>query len=348
MSARLVDCDVHCAVPSTDAIAPYLGGQWQEWLRVGNTKVPPAVATTYPGWVGMLRTAGDELTLERLRDEVLSEADLAILHCYYGVESFSHPYLAAAMATAVNRWVAETWLDAEPRLLASASITPQYPEHAVSEIERVAADERFVSVLVPARSQAPYGNQRYWPIWRAAAEHGLTVGITFGGGTGSPPTPVNWLAGFFEEYNTATLNFQSHVLSLAVSGVLDLHPELRFVVMESGWTWLPALLWRLDQEWKSFQREVPWMTGPPSSYVRRHFRFTTAPTDAPETPRELGQVLEQLGSDELLMYGSDHPHRYGDEVEVLFGQLDAEQVERVRWRTAAECFGLESRLAALA
>jgi predicted TIM-barrel fold metal-dependent hydrolase len=338
---RLIDCDVHCAVPSTAALAPYLDEHWREFLRIGNLSVPPAVATTYPGWNPMVRTDGKEATLERLQAEALDQASLAILTCFYGLESFTHPYLATAMATAVNTWVQKEWLDQDERLLASAVVTPQYPEIAVAEIERVAEDPRFVQILVPA----PYGNQRYWPIWRAAAERGLPVALTFGGGTGTPPTPVNWLGSWFEEYGTAPLNFQSHVMSLAVSGIFDLYPDLRVIVMESGWTWLPALLWRMDQEWKAFQREVPWMTGPPSTYVRKHFRFTTGPTDAPPNAAHLGHVLEQLGSDELLLYGSDWPHRYGDELEQLLAQLSPEQVEKVRWRNAAECYGLESRVA---
>jgi predicted TIM-barrel fold metal-dependent hydrolase len=344
--SRIVDCDVHCAVPATSTLAPYLDEHWREFLQIGNFKEPVAVAKTYPSWAGMVRTDGRELTLEQLRSEVLDDVTLAILTCYYGLEGFTHPYLAGAMATAVNRWVQEEWLDADDRLLASAVVTPQYPETAIAEIERIAADPRFVQILLPARSTAPYGNQRFWPILRAAAERNLAIGITFGGGTGSPPTPVNWLGSFFEEYGTATLNFQTHVMSLAVSGIFDLYPNLQIVVMESGWTWLPALMWRMDQEWKAFQREVPWMTGPPSSYVRRHFRFTTAPIDTPETAAHLGHVLEQLGSDDLLMYGSDYPHRYGDELPGLLEQLSPEQVERVRWGNAAACYGLESRLAA--
>jgi predicted TIM-barrel fold metal-dependent hydrolase len=346
--ASLIDCDVHCAVESTATLAPYLDEHWREWLRIGNLVTPPAVATSYPAWCDMVRTDGKELTLDRLRSEVLDRSTLAILTCYYGLESFTHPYLAGAIGTAVNRWVQEEWLDQDDRLRASAVISPQYPEAAVAEIERIGDDKRFVQILVTARAASPYGNQRYWPIWRAAAERDLPIAITFGGGTGSPPSPVNWLGSYFEEYSTATLNFQSHILSMAVSGIFDLHPNLKVVVMESGWTWLPALLWRMDQEWKAFQREVPWMTGPPSEYVRRHFRFTTAPVDAPGTQEHLGHVLEQLGSDELLMFGSDYPHRYGDEIDRVVDLLSPEQVERLRWRNAAECYGLESQVAAVA
>lgn len=340
----IVDADVHCVVPSFEALYPYLPEHWVEFFSSGFLRRHPAVSSSYPAWSPMNHAPGDEPTVERIREEVLSRAHTALLYCYWGVESFTHPYLAQDLATAINRWLAEEWLGADERLLGSAVLTPQNIDAALEEIERISGDPRFVQIVVPARAPAGYGNQRYWPLWEAAARHGLKVAITFGGGTGTPPTPVNWLSSYFEEYTTATLNFQSHVLSLAVSGVFDRHPDLRFVVAESGWTWLPAWLWRMDQEWRAFYREVPWMTGPPSSYVRRHFRFTTSPTDAPGNDRQLLDTYNQLESDELLLYSTDFPHRYGeDAVQRLLTQLTPAQRDGILGGNATALYGLEDR-----
>jgi predicted TIM-barrel fold metal-dependent hydrolase len=341
---RAVDCDVHCAVPSFEVLYPYLPDHWVEFFSAGFLRRHPAVSSTYPAWSPMTAMPATELTLERVRAAVLETAERAILHCYWGVESFTHPYLAAAIATAINRWIEREWLDRDERLLASAVVTPQHLEQALAEVERIAADRRFVQILVPARAPAGYGQQRFWPLWEAAARHGLVIAITFGGGTGTPPTPVNWLSSYFEEYTTAILNFQAHVLSLSVSGLFDRHPELRFVIAESGWTWLPAWLWRMDQEWRAFHREVPWMSGPPSSYVRRHFRFTIQPTDAPADNRQLRDVYDELGSDELLLFSSDFPHRSGAGGNRLLALLTDEQRELLLWRNAVALYGRRARL----
>jgi predicted TIM-barrel fold metal-dependent hydrolase len=340
---RVIDCDVHCTVPSNDALYPYMEEHWREWWEKGTYRGRPsnAIGIAYPSWSPMTGGAGGELTLERVQSEVLSRSETAILHCYHGVESFTHPYLAASTATAVNKWIAAEWLDRDDRLLASAVVTPQYIEAAIAEIERIARDPRFVQILVPARSQGGYGNQRYWPLWEAAARHGLAVAITFGGASGIPPTPVNWPGSFFEEYATAPLAFQAHVMSLAVSGVFDRIPELRFVVSESGWTWLPACMWRIDQEWRAFHREVPWMTGPPTSYIRRHFRFVSQPIDAPPDAKHLEYVLQHLGSDELLMFGSDFPHAYPNGVEDLLALMSEEQGDRLMGGNAVAWYDLE-------
>jgi predicted TIM-barrel fold metal-dependent hydrolase len=135
-------------------------------------------------------------------------------------------------------------------------------------------------------------------------------------------------------------------MNLACSGVLDECKDLRVVVMESGWTWLPAWWWRMDQEWRAFQREVPWMRSPPSTYVRERFRFVTNPVDAPEQGTELDDVLEQIGGAQLLVYGSDYPHRYGgDATTILASRLTPDELERVLWRNADELYQLGTSFA---
>jgi uncharacterized protein len=344
-SGRVIDCDVHCALPGVEALYPYLPPEWEEYFASGFLRRQPALGATYPSWSPMSGPPAAEQTLERLLETVFPTADLAILHCYWGVESFTHPYLAAALATAINRWVADEWLDRDERLLGSAVITPQYPEAALAEIERIALDRRFVQILVPVRSVSQYGNHRYWPLWEAAHRHGLRIAITYGGGTGTPPTPVGWLSSYWEEYTTAILNFESQIVSLAVSGLFDRHPDMRFVIAESGWTYLPAWMWRMDQEWRALRREVPWMDGPPSSYVRRHFRFSSQPTDLPAQPSQLADTYGQLGSDEMLMFGSDYPHVYDHGVQPLLDVLTSEQRDRVLWGNAADLYGLGERIA---
>jgi predicted TIM-barrel fold metal-dependent hydrolase len=340
--ASIIDADVHCAVPSPDALFPYMPEQWQEHHRISRTPRSPAVAMAYPAWAPGLATDGKAITLESLRHAVLERAELAVLYCYHGVESYTHPYLAQVMARAVNQWLAREWLDEEPRLLGTAVVTPQYLAGAVEELERIADDPRFVQILLPARSRAGYGNQGFWPLLEAADRNGLAVAISYGGGTGMPQTPVNWLGSFFEEYVAATLTFQSHIMSLVMSGIFQRCPGLRIVIAESGLTWLPSLMWRMDQEWKACWREVPWVQERPSAYVRRHFRFTTAPVDAPAEAGLLAHSLEQIGGDgELLMYASDHPHRYAQNG--LLELLSDEQSEQVLWRNAVDTYRLEQR-----
>jgi predicted TIM-barrel fold metal-dependent hydrolase len=156
------------------------------------------------------------------------------------------------------------------------------------------------------------------------------------------------MSSYFEEYALTPTQFQTQLASLVLSGVFCRWPKLRVTVLESGWTWLSGFLWRLDAEWKQYKRETPWLEAPPSEYVRRHFRFTTQPFDAPPELAQARELLDELaavGSDpaEWLMYSSDYPHRYSADCEPLWQSLDADQRVRVMWRNAAEWYRVERR-----
>ena len=102
--------------------------------------------------------------------------------------------------------------------------------------------------------------------------------------------------------------FQAQVISLVAEGVFNQFPDLRVVLIESGFTWLPAVMWRIDKEWRGLRNNTPWVKRPPSEYMRKHIRFTLQPIDAPPTPRQLLQIIGQLESDEMLMFSTDYPH----------------------------------------
>ena len=100
--------------------------------------------------------------------------------------------LGAAMARAVNDWIAREWLDRDPRLRASIVVPQQNAELAVEEIERCAADQRFVQVLLLVSGELPLGRRQNWPIYAAAERHGLPIGIHAGSTYRHPNTPVGW------------------------------------------------------------------------------------------------------------------------------------------------------------
>lgn len=316
----IIDCDLHNAVPGVEALFPYLSDYWREYITQSSFKGP--VDTPYPP--GLPTSArpgaappnggppGSDLAL--LREQALDATgvEYAILNCVYAVESVHNPYAATALASAVNDWLLEEWLAREPRLRASLVVPSQQPELAAREIDRVGAQPGFIQVLLPVHSAAPYGNRRYHPIYEAATRHGLVVGIHFGGAPGNPPTPCGWPSYYLEEYVAMAQLFQAQVVSLIAEGVFDRFPTLRVALLESGVTWLPALLWRFDKEWKGLRQEVPWVKQAPSAYLREHFRLTLAPFDALPDPGFLLRLSAQLDSEDLFLFATDYPHAHGD------------------------------------
>jgi hypothetical protein len=221
------------------------------------------------------------------------------------------------MARAVNDWIAREWLDREPRLRASIVVAPQNAEFAVDEIARCVADPRFVQVLLPVADELPAGRRAHWPIYAAAARHGLPVGFHAGSSYKHPPTSVGWTSFVTEDYVGQAQAFQSALTSLVCEGVFAKIPDLRVVLLESGVTWLPAHLWRLTKFWRGLRGEVPWLDRPPAEIVRAHVRLTAQPFDGPADPDQLSRVLDQLGSDDVLLFATDYPHWHFDGEDAL-------------------------------
>jgi len=317
-----IDCDVHIALPSTKTLFPYLAGHWQQYIQtsafkgVGDTSYPRGVPTSarphsYPPGGG---PPGSSLELVRQQTLEAWGARLAVLNCDCGVQAIHNPDLAAGIAGAVNDWIIAEWLEREPRFRASL-VVPRQVESAVREIERVGSHAGFVQVFLPVLSEQPYGQRGFWPLYEAALRHDLAISIQPGASAGHPPLPTGWPSYYIEEYAGIAQVFQTQVVSLVAEGVFDRFPELRVLLVEAGFTWLPSLMWRFDKDWKSLRREIPWVRRPPSEYIREHLRFTILPWDAPPQPGWLLEILEQLGSEELLLFATDYPHRHFDKPE---------------------------------
>ena len=344
----VIDCDIHNVVPSTQALFPYLPAHWRE--HITNTKFKAPTESSYPRNAPTTARldsrpakgpAGSDLGL--LREQVLDPlgVETGILCCFYEVDGLHNPDAAIALARAANDWQIAEWLDKEPRLRASIVVPSQIPELAAEEIDRVGGHPGFVRVALPVRSQHPYGSRIWRPMWDAIARHDLVAGITFGGVPGNPPTPSGWPSYFIEEYAGMAQVFQSQLVSIVTEGVFDQFPTLRVTLLEAGWTWLPPFMWRFDKEWRNLRRLVPWVKRPPSEYIKEHVRFTLQPLDAPPDPAHLGQVLEQMGTDDLLLFSTDYPHLHdADPERTLFPALPAETAQKIRSENARAFYRL--------
>jgi predicted TIM-barrel fold metal-dependent hydrolase len=182
------------------------------------------------------------------------------------------------------------------------------PAEAVAEIERLAGDRRFVQVLALVMGEVPLGRRQFWPVYEACIRHGLAFGIHAGSAYRHPQTSVGWTSWYLEEYAANQQAFQSQLASLITEGVLSKYPALKLVLLESGVTWLPAFLWRLQKTWKGVRFEVPWVDRPPAELVRDQVRLTVQPLDAPEDAGTVQRFLDHLRSEDMLLWASDWPH----------------------------------------
>lgn len=311
----LIDCDIHNAIQSPETIRKYLPSRWRSHHETYGVRsytgsyYPRAVpnAARHDSWPPSgLPPGGD---LEFMQHQLLDEwgFEYGILNCLAGGGGRNLDF-AAALATAVNEWQIAEWLEPEPRLRASLIVPFEDGDLAAKEVDRLGEHPGFVQVLFVVRTSEPMGRRKYWPIYEAACRNGIAVGIHFGGAGGHPITGSGWPSHYIEDHGGMPQAFQPQVTSLVMEGTFERFPELKVVLIEGGFAWLPPLMWRLDRSWELMREEVPEVKRPPSEYIREHIWTTTQPVEEPERPEHFHELLRQMDMDDRLMFATDYPH----------------------------------------
>lgn len=302
----LVDCDIHPQPTSYDDLSGRLATRWQRHLERFGSRTP--FLANYPRAVHHgLRGDIEEVNLTTARRQLLDAygIDYGVLNYMYTYDR-EVPAFAADGARAINDWMVEEWMEPEPRLLGSIAVPFEYPELAVREIERRAAEPWWAQVLIPSEALEPLGSRKYWPIYEAATAHGLPIGMHFFGydlhhGTG-------WPSYYFEEHTfQGALATRRQLLSMICEGLFEAVPEIRLALIEGGVAWVIALRWELDSAWELLREETS-LTRRPSEYIDEHVWFSTQPIEEPGDPKQYLQMIEQGRLGNRLMFATDYPH----------------------------------------
>jgi predicted TIM-barrel fold metal-dependent hydrolase len=279
-----------------------------------------------------------------MREQLLDAYDIryGVLNCLTTACRQQNPEYAAALCRAVNEWQVAEWLDPEPRLRAGIVVPYEDPALAAAEIDRAAAHPGFVQVLLLVRTDEPLGRRRYRPVFEAAVRNGLPVGIHFGGGRErNPLTASGWPSFYIEDHTAMAQAFQAQVVSMVVEGLFEHLPELRVVLVEGGFGWLPSLMWRLDKHWARLRAEVPHLTRAPSEYVREHLGVTTQPIEEPPDPHDLLEVFADMGGTDRVMFSTDYPHwDFDDPDRAIRARLAPRAREQIFSGNAMALYGL--------
>ena len=350
---RRIDCDVHHALRDLNDLKPFLSQRWWDHLQSYGLRMPvpfsgsapypkatPALSRT-DAWPPGGGTPGSDLDF--LREQLLDRYDIehGLLHLLYpsGMDQRNQAF-GAALCRAINEWVVATWTDREPRLKAAISLPGEDAAASVAEIEHWAGHPGFAQIAVATHSIEPLGRRRYWPIYEAAAAHGYPVGLHTSGYNGNAITPAGWPSFYVEEQHGVAISQQGVAISLVTEGVFAHLPQLRVVVVEAGFAWVPSVAWRLDRNWARLRDEVPHLVRPPSEYMRENLWFTTQPMDEPERPRDLRAVLDWIGWDRVL-FASDYPHWDMDSPELgIKLRMTAEERRMIYGDNARAVYGL--------
>lgn len=318
----IVDCDVHETYNSITDLLPYLAEPWRSYVTNESRGAP--IPPHHPYVVGhgairkdVIRDDGskgsddiDQIQWQHLDAHGIS---FAVLTGQVGLFFAAMPQrdFATALAGAYNEWLIEHMLGKDPRIKGSLTVAPQDPASAAREIDRLGDHPDIVQVILPVNApEVPWGDEKYHPIWEAAVRQDLCVAFHLSGPAGlmGEPNSAGWPQSYLEFRSQHPLSFQAQLISMVCSGLFERFSDLRVVMVEGGFAWVPGTMWRLDQSWRAMRSELPWLRRRPSDYIRDHVRFTTQPFEEPDSPRQIGHLIEMMGSEELLLFSTDYPH----------------------------------------
>jgi uncharacterized protein len=304
----VIDCSLHPLIARLEDLLPFLDEAMGLRVMQSEFRLPPA--SPHPGLDVEATAFSAGVDPAAVAASLPAEVERAIL---VPAQSMPTPgwldhELSAAFVSAVNGYLVDRWLPADPRFRLAIGLSPHQPPLAVKEIERHDGVAGIAAAAMPLIAVA-MGHEHYHPLYDALSRRGLplivhpggsegeVLGAASIGGTG-PRTPE-------ETYALLPQVAQGNLVSLVFNGAFDLFPDLRVVFAGWGFEWAPTLMWRADAEWRGLRVAVPWLTRAPSEVIVDHVRFVVDGAASARRPGAWDHAA--LLPDHLLLYGSDAP-----------------------------------------
>ncbi len=323
----MIDNTVYCEWASPEDLLAHLPEGWREFATGGggNVALLPARPTLNPdGERQAALMAGEEGVpfpgrrledVQRMLDvQGIERAVLTPGPVLRGSTIRNH-YYALAINRAANDWMIDACLGgSDRRLFGTLVVSNRLPGEAATEIRRLGANDRIVAVTMAGGGLGKlYGHPVYHPIYEAAADLDLPVVIHVGGNLNifvSPPAPGGIPGTFVEHYALRSNPATQHLCSLVCQGVFERFQRLRVLITGAGPNWLPSFLWRFDEEFRSQgAREMPWLKGLPSDYIRDHVQVSTYAVPGSAFSGPMIRALNTVDwIPDVLSFGSGHPN----------------------------------------
>lgn len=368
---KILDSDMHVFEPH-DLYLKYMNAKWGDRIPRGAPRKKhgqvkflfgdgrPVRSSGVPGLTqaapGEDQVAGRyEESLRRNYDAVSQLAamdreglDVAVLfrtfplHCDDSLE----PEYAADLCRAWNHWMADFCKVDPQRLKPSALITLHDVDLAVEEARRAVSESGAVGLsLVPEPANGRHIHDRYFdPLWREAERMGVPICFH----PAASPNQDQVARRFNGHPNGAVLvnAFRNPVeLMLAVGsfcagGVLERFPRLRVAFLEGNCSWLPWLLYRLDERWELRRdyADVP-LSKKPSDYFLSQCFIAVDVDEALVT-----DVISRIG-DNNIVTSTDYPHADSHWPHAVdsFLQIDGlsgESTRKILWDNCARLYNV--------
>ena len=214
------------------------------------------------------------------------------------------PAEGTALARLANDRLAEAVAAHPDRFAGLASIAPQQPDAAASELERAIRELGLKGAVVNSHVGGEYlDQQRFWPFLEAAAA--LEVPIYLHPNL----LPADAIRPYLDYGLAAAVwgyaaEASVHALRLILSGAFDRFPTLTIALGHLG-EHIPFTLPRIDTHHLNAKlKTTPQLERLPSEYFKDNFVVTTSGLN--HAPAAIAFCVEQLGA-ELVLFAADYP-----------------------------------------
>ena len=347
-NTTIVDSDVHLTVSNED-LAPYTDQPYRDLVSTGRIFPNPS---TWDSTMG-----GSIEYLERAEDFSTPEAVTAFCE-EYGVDHplvntnplvnvFSDPAVATHLMRAHNDYLLDRVLDETDDCYGLAALSLQEPEETAEEIDRLGDERRIVGGYIPNPGvNPPPGDPRYDPVYQALEDNDLPVAFHANNDAAvyDFPRQSQGFRTYLEAHSVFHMWYQTMTIaSLVGQGTPVKFPDLRFVTLEAGISWVPYIMFRLNRECAMRKREAPLLERQPEEYIRDQFYFASQPLAEPMNVEHLKGIIDMIGCDSLLFasdyphWDFDHPSAFTEHLERLF---DGDQRRQVLQENPREVFGV--------
>jgi predicted TIM-barrel fold metal-dependent hydrolase len=247
-----------------------------------------------------------------------------------------------ALCRAYNDWL-HTFCAADPERLLGVAVVPQSDvSESIVEAKRAVRELGFRAVMLRPNPIAGRTLEDPWfePLWTTLEELEVPLALHEGTTQDVPQSGRERFDNFlFRHACSHPHEQQMACLSLTCGGVLERHPGLRVVFLESGCGWIAHWLERLDEHMTSWSFASAPLPLAPSEYFRRQCFITAEPGE-----RTLPAMVELLG-DQSFLFATDYPHPDAladGVVEKVSGleRLPEESRARILYGNAERCLGL--------
>ncbi len=251
-----------------------------------------------------------------------------------------------------NRWLVD-WCNEYPERRAGVGqIFVNDIDDAIEDVQWIKDHGLRGGVLLPnippdVKWVKPLYDPEYDRLWAVCQD--LEIPVNVHSGTGNPdygPYPTSMLL----YINEVVFYTQRPFVQLTFSGVFERFPNLKFVMTESGCSWVPPMLAQLDYATENVRKgatgEIRYSKDQALSKNATDY-FNQNVWMGVSFPRDADIASRGVLGDDRFMWGSDYPHDEGthphtrEHLRARFSHLDPAEVRKLLGENAARLYDFD-------